>query len=87
MNDVTKNLRDAAYVFVGLGVVGFQQLQAQTEALRTRLAAQRTELDKQLEETRARLTEAAKDFENRIEPVREAVEGRIATLRTRLNAA
>ena len=87
MNDVTKNLRDAAYVLIGLGVVGLQKAAEQGDALRTRLDARRVELDKQLTETRSRLQDLAKDVENRLEPVREQVEGQIKTLRTRINAA
>ena len=87
MNDVTKNLRDAAYVLIGLGVVGLQKAAEQGEALRTRLDARRVELDKQLTETRSKLQDLAKDVENRLEPVREQVEGQIKTLRTRINRA
>ncbi len=87
MNDVTKNLRDAAYVLIGLGVVGLQKAQEQGGALRNRLDARRVEIDKQLNETRSKLQDIAKDVENRLEPVREQFEGQIATLRTRINRA
>jgi len=87
MNEVTKNVKDAAYVLVGIGVVGFQQAQAQSEALRKRLDARRVEIDKQLAETRARIAEFGKDIENRLEPVqkqvREQVQDRVATIRGR----
>ncbi|HZN13821.1 MAG TPA: hypothetical protein VFB78_06130 [Acidimicrobiales bacterium] len=93
MNEVTKNLKDAAYVLIGLGVIGYQRAQAQSDELRG-------QLDKQVVETRAQLTKLAKDaqlsklaknIESRIEPVvtqaREAAVQAQTTLRTRLNRA
>jgi hypothetical protein len=84
MFDVTKNLKDAAYVVIGLGVIGYQQAQAQTKEARARLLDQRSKLDKQVDETRAQLNKIAKDVETRFEPVRETVEGRLDTLQERL---
>jgi ElaB/YqjD/DUF883 family membrane-anchored ribosome-binding protein len=93
MFDVTKNLKDAAYVVIGLGVISYQQAQKQSAELRNRLSTQRVELDKQVGETRAQLAKLAKenqlaklakDIETRFEPVRETFEGRLDTLQERL---
>jgi hypothetical protein len=78
MENVTKNLRDAAYVAVGIGVIGFQQLEARAEALRTQFSSQRVELDKQVTERReraqAQFAKLAKELEERFEPVQKSIE-------------
>jgi DNA polymerase I-like protein with 3'-5' exonuclease and polymerase domains len=92
-DDVTKNLKDAAYVFIGLGVISYQRTQAQAEELRTRLSERRAKLDQQVGETRTQLTKLAKDnqltklakdLEGRFEPVLEVVEERLDTIQERL---
>jgi hypothetical protein len=95
MFDLTKNLKDAAYVLVGLGVISFQQTQARAAALRQRLSTQRVQLDKQVGEIREtfegrldtlqeRLPERAKEL---VGQARQAAQQAEATLRTRLNGA
>src|SRR5690349_3009761 len=84
MFDVTKNLKDAAYVVVGLGVISYQQAQKQGAQLRSRFSSQREQLDKQVGETRAQLTKFAKEVEGRFEPVRETFEGRLDSIQDRL---
>lgn len=82
MENVTKNLRDAVYVTVGLGVISYQRAQAGAEQVRDRLAARRVELDKAV-------TQLAKDIETRFEPVlsqaRTAAEQAQTNLRTYFN--
>ena len=77
MNDLTKTLKDAAYVVVGFGVLAFQKAQVR-----------RVELEKQLgvstESFRAQLTKVAADAEKNIEPVVEAVEASLDQLEERL---
>jgi DNA anti-recombination protein RmuC len=87
MFDLTKNLKDASYVLIGLGVIGYQKAAEQGKHVRARLDDQRLQLDKQVVETKMQLTKLATDLEQRFEPVRDAVEGRLDTLRTRLTGA
>lgn len=73
--DITKNLRDAAYIIVGLGVIGIQKAQVR-----------RVELRKQLEQAdiREQVAKLAKDVDDRIEPLVEAVDQRLDVVEERL---
>lgn len=77
VNDITKTLKDAAYVAVGFGVIAFQKAQVR-----------RRELEKQYgvstEEFRDQLTKVAVEVEERIEPVVEAVESSLDQIEERL---
>jgi DNA anti-recombination protein RmuC len=77
MSDLTKSLKDAAYVAVGFGVIAFQKAQVR-----------RRELEKQFgvstESIREQLTKVAADAEKNIEPVVEAVEASLDQLEERL---
>ena len=85
VQDVTKTLKDAAYVAVGLGVIGFQRAQVRRVELTKQFEGQRKELETQLGEVRGQLTEAAKGLQARVQPVLQArvqpvlteVEGRV----------
>jgi hypothetical protein len=70
MADLTKTLKDAAYITVGLGVIGFQKAQVRRQELRK-------QLESQLTDTRQSVTKLAKDIEGRFEPVIEQIEGRL----------
>lgn len=91
METVTKNLRDAVYVAVGLGVISYQRAETAAEQVRGKLSARRVELDKQVGESRERFTKLAKDLEDRFEPVlsqaRTAAEQAQTNLRTYFNRA
>ena len=77
VQDLTKTLKDAAYVAVGFGVIAFQKAQVR-----------RRELEKQLETSRVQLREqfakVADEVEERIEPVVEAVDAQLDLLEERL---
>jgi predicted component of type VI protein secretion system len=77
MVDVPKDLKDAAYVAVGLGLMGLQRAQVRRREL--------AKLAKELEE---RLAPALKDLEERLEPVaqqaRQAAKETAEQLRSRL---
>lgn len=75
--EITKTLKDAAYVVVGLGVIAFQKGQVRRQELRKAL-------DEQSADTRAQLNKLAKDLEERFQPVRDAVEERLDQIETRL---
>ena len=84
MADVTATLKDAAYVTVGLGVLGFQKAQVRRVELQKQLEQQRKVIETQVAEGLAKLTEASKtvqglarDLDARIEPVREQVGAQI----------
>ena len=55
MADVTKTAKDAAYVLVGLGVLGFQKAQVRRQELRRQLEAQRGTFEAQLGDVRSQL--------------------------------
>jgi hypothetical protein len=81
---VSKTLKDAAYVAVGIGVIGFQKAQVRRQELRKDLAGRRQELGTQVEEYGVLLRDLAgrvepvvKDLEQRIEPVRAEIEARL----------
>ena len=48
----TDNLRDAAYIVIGLGVITFQRAQVRREELTKQFAAQRATLDAALKPVR-----------------------------------
>jgi F0F1-type ATP synthase membrane subunit b/b' len=70
--DITKTLKDTAYVAVGLGVIAFQKAQVR-----------RVELEKQvrtqLHDTRLQVEKLVDDVEKRVEPVLDKVEERLPT--------
>lgn len=67
---VTKTLQDAAYVAVGLGVIGFQKAQVRRQELTKQLDETRKELTTQVDAYRGKLGELA----DRLEPlVKDAV--------------
>lgn len=72
--DITKNLKDAAYIAVGLGVIGFQRAQVRRQELRKQFAEQRVVLDTQAAEAREQVTKLVKTLEERFEPVVDQVE-------------
>ena len=74
---VTKTVKDAAYVVVGLGVIAFQKSQVRRQELRKAL-------DEQTTDTREQLTKLAKDLEARFAPVRTSIEGRLDEIEERL---
>jgi len=67
---LTKTLKDAAYITVGLGVIGFQRAQVRRRELRT-------QLNGQLTETRTQVEKIGKDIEGRVEPVIGQLEERL----------
>jgi DNA topoisomerase IB len=68
--DVTKTLRDAAYVTIGLGVLGFQRAQVR------RVELQKQVLE-QVEVTRAQVEQLTKTLQDRLDPVLDQVEERL----------
>ena len=66
MADVTKTLKDALYVTVGLGVISVREAKERRNALRKQVETQLTGTNEQLQKL-------AKRVETRLEPVRDLV--------------
>jgi DNA anti-recombination protein RmuC len=77
VNDLTKTLKDAAYVVVGFGVIAFQKAQVRRRELEKQFA-------EQSETLRTQLNEAASEAEKRFEPVAQSIESSLDTLEERL---
>lgn len=86
--DVRKLLQDAAYVTVGVGVLGFQRAQVARREARTKLEGQvkdaQTRLTTGLEgarstarETRSKVETQLRDARSRVEPLAEQVQTRV----------
>jgi DNA anti-recombination protein RmuC len=85
VDDLTRTVKDAAYVAVGFGVLGFQQAQVRRRALvkdlqaeqaqdrrshiESRIESQLAEAGNQLAEARTQLACLAREVEQRLEPV------------------
>lgn len=71
--DVTKTVKDAAYITVGLGVIGFQRLQVQRNELEKNLRSQ-------VSDARNELKKASGSFDAQI----KTVEDRVTALETQI---
>ena len=84
MTEVNKTLKDAAYVAVGFGVLGFQRAQVRRQELKKQWLGQRAQVESQLESARGQLSELVKAFDERLQPVRQELEGRLDEVEGRL---
>jgi hypothetical protein len=80
MAGLTATLKDAAYVTVGLGVLGFQRTQVRRVELQKQAKEQRRVIQAQLVEASKTVRGLAHDLDARIAPVRQQVEGRLETV-------
>ena len=71
MTDLTKSLKDALYVAVGLGVLGFQRAQVRRVELTKQLDASRGQLDTQLTEARTQIVKVARTLEERLDEIED----------------
>ncbi|HXZ61436.1 MAG TPA: hypothetical protein VEG62_01750, partial [Acidimicrobiales bacterium] len=67
--EISKTARDAAYVVVGLGVLGLQRAQVRRQDLAKRLAEPRAQVENTLGDVREELSRRVKDVDERIEVV------------------
>jgi len=67
--EISKTARDAAYVVVGLGVLGLQRAQVRRHDLAKRLAEPRAQVENTLGDVRGELSRRVKDVDERIEGV------------------
>lgn len=66
--DLAKAVKEAAYVAVGFGVLGFQRAQVRRRQLASQLQEQRPELEDQLAGARAQVVELGRELERRLQP-------------------
>ena len=71
---VTDTIKDAAYVTIGFGVLGFQKAQVRRVELTKQLDEQRSVLEAQLAEGRKSVAALAGQVETYVAPVRSQVE-------------
>ena len=84
--DVTKTLRDATYIAIGLGVIGVQRAQVRRQELRKQLAEQRSAVQARTVEARNLVADLVKQADAAIEPVLAAVEAQFDAVADRLPA-
>jgi hypothetical protein len=82
--EVTKTLKDAGYVAVGLGVISFQRAQVRRQELTKQVRGQRAQVEAQLGEARGQLSGLVKTIDDRFAPVRQEIEGRLDIFEGRL---
>lgn len=80
MADVRKTLTDAGYIAIGLGVMGFQQAQVRRRELQERLESTPGCISERLRDARSRVEGIAGEVTQRVEPLTEQMQGRIADL-------
>lgn len=84
MNDVTKTLKDAAYITVGAGVIAFQKAQVQRQEIQKRLAELDLDPKTGLERLTTTVEERTKLAEERFEGFQEQLEQTVAAFETSL---
>jgi hypothetical protein len=83
-DEITKTARDAAYVVVGLGVLGFQRAQVRRQELQKRLAEPRTQIQGTLGDVRGEVTKRVKDVDDAVEHVIVRIEASLVPIEERL---
>ena len=84
--EVANRARDAAYVAVGLGVLGFQRAQVQRHQLKARFAGE-LDLDERLAEVRSAVTTGVQQLDELFEGAVQAVETSLQPIEEQLPAA
>lgn len=83
---LTDNLRDAAYIAIGMSVIGFQRAQTRREDLRKQFTEQRAAFESRGAEAVKLFNEAIKQADARIAPVVDILEAQVETVVDRLPA-
>ena len=81
---VTDTLKDAAYVTIGLGVLGFQKAQVRRVELTKQLEEQVKVLEGQVAEGRKAVAGFAGQIEDIVAPVRSTLESQLDTIESSL---
>jgi hypothetical protein len=82
-DEITKAARDAAYVVVGLGVLGFQRVQVRRQELQKRFA-ERSAVQGHLDDVRGEVTKRVKDLDEVLEQAIVRFEASLAPIEERL---
>ena len=85
-DEISRSARDAAYVVVGLGVLGFQRAQVRRQELSKRLGDPRAQVETVLEDARNELSRRVKDVDGRIEQAISRLESTWEPVEQRLPA-
>ena len=81
---ISDNLRDAAYIAIGMSVIGFQRAQTRRQDLRKQFADQRQAFETRGAEAVKLFNEAIKQADARLAPVVDVIEAQVATVVDRL---
>jgi hypothetical protein len=84
--EITKNAKDAAYVAVGLGVLGFQKAQVTRRELIEVARMQLPDLDAPIADARVEISKRVKDIDGRIEELISRIELSLQPAEERLPA-
>lgn len=76
---INDNLRDAAYIVIGMGVIGAQRAQVRREEIRKQITEQRSTLEARGAEAVKLVSDLVKQADARVQPVIAAVETQIDT--------
>lgn len=68
-DEISRTARDAAYVVVGLGVLGLQRAQVRRQELTKRLVEPRAQVESTLGDVRGELARRVKDVDDRVEDI------------------
>jgi septal ring factor EnvC (AmiA/AmiB activator) len=82
--EITKTARDAAYVVVGLGVLGVQRAQVRRQELAKKLAEPRSQVETRIGDVRSEVTKRVKEVDGRVEDVIARLEASLEPLEQRL---
>ncbi|MHB1986828.1 MAG: hypothetical protein ACYCSF_02400 [Acidimicrobiales bacterium] len=82
--DLTRVAQDAAYVAVGLGVVGFQKTQVARRELVEQIEKQRAVVDVQAAEVRAQLARTWRELDNALGQIFNRADATLAPVTSRL---
>ena len=77
---VTDSLKDAAYVTIGLGVLGFQKAQVRRNELTKQLEAQIKQLEAQVPEVRRTVNGIATQLDGYVAPARQQLAHQLDTV-------
>lgn len=83
---VTDTLKDAAYVTIGLGVLGFQKAQVRRNELTKQLEAQVKQFEAQVPEVRRTVNGIAAQLDGYVAPVRSQLDKQLDTFEAALPA-
>ncbi|MHB8440135.1 MAG: hypothetical protein ACYDD4_13390 [Acidimicrobiales bacterium] len=83
-DEITKTARDAAYIVVGLGVLGVQRVQVRRQELNKKLAEPKAQVEARITEVRGELTKRAKVVDDAVEQLIGRLEASLEPIEQRL---